>query len=266
MAYALAGAPLAAYLVVLAGLFVFQRSLLYLPDPSRPAIGALAALGAREAVVPTADGLDLLAWYRPPPQGRPVIAYFHGNGGNIGYRTERFVRFAREGYGVLFLEYRGYGGNPGTPSQAGLYADAEAALRFLERERIGADQVVLYGESLGTAVAVHLAAERRVAAVVLESPFARLTEAAQYHYPFVPVALLLLDRFDPLSEIGRIEVPILFLHGGRDRVVPPRFGRALFDAAREPKEQWFEPDAGHGDLSHFGAFDAVFDFLRRRLG
>ena len=125
---------------------------------------------------------------------------------------------------------------------------------------------MLYGESLGAAVAVRLAAERDVAALILEAPPTSVAEVAQYHYPFVPAALLVRDRFDSLSRIAAVKAPILVLQGDRDTIVPPRFGRALFYAAPEPKEGWFSPEAGHEDLARYGALDAVVDFLRRRLG
>jgi fermentation-respiration switch protein FrsA (DUF1100 family) len=261
----LVGVPLIAYLLVLGYLYVFQRQLLYFPDRSRPQLGALAQLGAREVSLTTTDGLSLLSWYLPPREGRPVIVYFHGNGGNIGDRADRMQRFAGEGYGMLMVEYRGYGGNPGAPTEAGLYEDAHAAGDFLERERIGDDRLVLYGESLGSGVAVHLAATRQIGALILESPFTSVSAVAQYHYPYVPAALLIWDRFDSLSRIGEVTAPILILHGGRDRIVPDGFSRALLGAAREPKESWFAADAGHEDLAGFGALDQVVLFIERRL-
>lgn len=255
-----------AYATVVAVLYLGQRSLLYLPDTSRPRLGPLSELGFRETGLSTGDGLSLLSWYRPPDGAAPVVAYFHGNGGNIGYRADRMMRFAAQRFGMLLLEYRGYGGNPGTPSEAGLYADAEAALDFLHSEGVPAKRLVLYGESLGSGVALHMAAGREIAALILEAPFTRLADAAGYHYPFVPVSLLLRDRFDSLSKIGHVRAPILILHGERDRVIPVQFGRALFAAAPEPKEGWFSPDGGHEDLAHFGGLDAVFDFVKRRVG
>ena len=201
----------------------------------------------------------------PPPDGRPVVAYFHGNGGHIGYRAERLRWFARAGYGVLMAEYRGYGGNAGTPNEAGLSMDAIAALDFLEAAGIPTHRIVLYGESLGSGVAVPLAAQRQVAALILEAPFTSVAELAQYHYSFMPAAALVRDRFDSAARIGEVNAPILILHGNRDRVVPVRFGRALFDAAREPKEFWIAPEGGHENLALFGAFDAVRSFLQRRL-
>jgi fermentation-respiration switch protein FrsA (DUF1100 family) len=254
------------YGAVVWALFLCQRRLLFRPGPNRPELRELARLGVCEVSVATQDGLALVSWYRPPPPGRPVILYFHGNGGHIGYRAERLRRFVDAGLGVLLLEYRGYGGNPGRPCEHGLYADAAAAIAFLERQKVASARVVLWGESLGAAVAVELAAGREPAAVVLEAPFTSLAAVAQIHYPFVPVAMMIRDRFDSLSRIGRIKSPLLVMHGGRDRVVPIRFGRALLAAAPPPKEGWFSPRAEHEDLAAFGALEAAIEFIERRVG
>jgi uncharacterized protein len=254
------------YGALIGALFLFQRRLLFRPGWSRPELGELGLLGVCEVALTTRDGLALVSWYRPPPSGRPVILYFHGNGGHIGYRGERLRRFADAGLGVLLLEYRGYGGNPGSPCEHGLYADAEAAIDFLERQEIAPDRVVLWGESLGAAVAVDLAARRQVSGVVLEAPFTSVAAIAQLHYPYAPAALLIRDRFDVLSRIGRIRSPLLVMHGGRDMIVPIRFGRALFDAAPPPKERWFEPRAEHENLAAFGALEVALAFIERRVG
>ena len=187
------------------------------------------------------------------------------DGGHIGYRDNRLRYFAERGYGVLFVEYRGYGGNPGQPCEKGLYADAEAAADFLATRAITADRLVLWGESLGSAVAVDLALRRSVAAIVLEAPFTSIAALARQHYPFVPAALLVRDRFDAAARIVRLAAPLLVLHGGRDRIVPQRCGRRLLAAAPQPKEAWFAPLAGHNDLAAWGALDAAVDFIERRV-
>jgi fermentation-respiration switch protein FrsA (DUF1100 family) len=256
----------AAYAALVGGLYLFQRQLLYLPDRTRPELMGLAQLGVREIMLQTEDGLPLLSWYLPPRQGRPVIAYFHGNGGHIGYRAERLLRFSREDYGVLMLEYRGYGANPGSPSEAGFYVDGRAALAFLDREGMAPSRLVLYGESLGSGVAVTLAAQYQAAGLILEAPPTSVAEVAQCHFPYVPAALLVTDRFDSLSRIGKVKAPLLVLHGERDRVVPVRYGRALLEAASEPKEGWFAPEAGHEDLARYGGLDVAVAFIERRLG
>jgi fermentation-respiration switch protein FrsA (DUF1100 family) len=242
-----------------------DRKLLYFPDRGRPDIRTAGVATAQEVRLHTEDGVDLLAWWAPPSGTRPVIVYFHGNGGHIGYRNERFHVLARQGFGALFPEYRGYGGNKGSPSEEGLYADARAALAFVDAQRIPPERLVLFGESLGSAVSVRMAAERRVGAVVLESPFTSIEALGKYHYPFLPVRLLLRDRFDVLAHIKDVRAPILMLHGERDTIVPIAFGEALFAAAPDPKEVWIAPNGGHNDLRDHGGFEAVTDFLRRRL-
>jgi fermentation-respiration switch protein FrsA (DUF1100 family) len=264
--YALLGSALAAYGVVVGGLYAFQRQLLYFPDTARPSLGDVAGLGVREVTLRTGDGLSLLSWYLPPRDGRPVIAYFHGNGGHIGYRAERLRWFGLNGYGVLMAEYRGFAGNSGKPSEAGLLADGLATLEFLDAQEITSNRLVIYGESLGSGVAVPLAAQREIAGLILEAPFTSVAEVAQYHYSFIPAAALVRDRFDSVAKIGQVKAPILILHGERDRVVPSRFGRALFDAAPEPKELWLAPEGGHENLPRHGAFEMVLGFLRRRVG
>jgi hypothetical protein len=259
------GSGLAVYGSVVGGLYFFQRRLLYRPRPTRPALNDLALLGVCEIELTTKDGLTLFSWYLPPPAGRPVIAYFHGNGGNIGYRTERLRRFAAAGYGVLLAEYRGYGGNPGEPCERGLFADAEAALDFLAACDVSSDDIVLWGESLGSGVAVHLAATRAIGAVVLEAPFTSVAACAQRRYPFVPAAWLVHDRFDSLSRIAQVTAPLLILHGERDMVAPVHHGRALLKAATAPSEGWFSPSASHENLAEHGALDVAISFIERRV-
>lgn len=256
-----------AYAFTVAGLYLVQRSLLYFPDRSVP---DPARYGLADAITPidyrTADGLVLSAWYRPAARtDQATIVYFHGNAGHHGDRGP-VVRYLWEaGYGVLLAGYRGYGGNPGTPSEAGLAADARAAVDWLTEQGVAPGCMVLYGESLGSGVAVRLASETPVAAVLLESPFSSIADVGQAQYPIFPVKLLLRDRFDSLSRIAGIGAPLLVMHGEADRTVPIRFGRRLFDAAVEPKRAWWVPAAGHVDLHRHGASDVVLEFLAEHV-
>jgi fermentation-respiration switch protein FrsA (DUF1100 family) len=263
MVWWLLGVVLAAIAAPLAGVYALQRHLLYFPDTDRPDPTRLNLSSMREIEIVTADGLRLLAWYVPAEAGGWVIAYFHGNGGNIAYRGDRLRHFVDERFGVLLLEYRGYGGNLGSPTEDGLFADARAGLDFLNSQGVGADRIVLYGESLGTGVAVRMASERPVALLLLESPYTSIAAVARWHYPFLPVDLILKDRFDSLSRIGAVKAPILVLLGGRDTVIPTASGRELFAAAPEPKEIWVAPNGGHDDLASFGATAVADDFIRR---
>jgi fermentation-respiration switch protein FrsA (DUF1100 family) len=260
------------YLLVVALAYSFQRNLLFLPDlsVSTPAESGLPEMAT--VTLPTADGLALASWYRPATSGeRHTIVYFHGNGGHVGYRGPRVRPYLDAGHGVLLVEYRGYGGNPGKPTEAGLYEDGRAALGFLAAAGVPAERTVLYGESLGTAVAVHVArqqAERRapVAAVVLEAPLSSAVDVGAYHYPLLPVRLLMKDRFDSKAKIAAIAAPLLIVHGENDRVVPIEFGRAVFAAAAEPKRAVWIADAGHEDLGRFGLQETVMRFLETRSG
>jgi len=260
------GSAFAVYGGIVGGLYAFQRRLLYRPRATRPIVDDdLALLGVAEVELATADGLTLFSWYLPPPAGRPMILYFHGNGGNIGYRVHRLRHFAQAGYGVLLVEYRGFGGNPGRPNERGLFTDGEAALDFRADSGVRPDHIVLWGESLGSGVAVYLAATRKVGAMVLEAPFTSVAAAAQHQYRFVPAFYLVHDRFDSLSRIRQVAAPLLILHGERDRVVPVRHGRALLAAATAPKEGWFSPAAGHETLARFGALEVAIGFIERRV-
>lgn len=218
----------------------------------------------RPVTLQTEDGLALLAWWAPPrAPDRPVIVFFHGNAGHIGYRGPKLRIFLDRGYGVLIPAWRGYSGNPGKPHEAGLYADGRAALRFLDEQEIPDAQRVFYGESLGAAVAVELAAGGAGGAMVLEAPFTALPEVAAAHYPIFPARRLVKDRFDSAAKIGRVRIPMLVVHGERDAVVPVRFGRALLAAANEPKEGAFIANAGHNDLYRFGVSGRVIGFIDR---
>jgi uncharacterized protein len=243
-------------------LTVQQRRFLYFPDTHRPDLSSAGVANARAVAVQTRDGLDLLAWLASPgDDAQPVGLYLHGNGGHIGYRARRFAWMSGLGWGVLLLEYRGFGGNPGAPTEAGLNEDARAGYAALLALGIPARRIVLWGESLGTGVAVRLASEMEVGAVLLESPCTSIAAIAQQRFPFVPVYWLLLDRFNLIGRIGAVRAPVLVMTGGRDDVVPPAMGEAVFAAANEPKVFWLARGAGHDALAEAGALDAVKAFI-----
>lgn len=263
-----AAAGAAVYVALVGGLFLFQRSLLYHPGGPPPPSPAASGVGEMRVVaLETGDGLTLKAWYAPPPAGAPLVIYFCGNAGHIGDRAFKMRRLLDAGFGGLLVGYRGYGGNPGRPSEAGLYADARAALRFAAGQGIMPAATVLYGESLGTGVAVRMAREQAenapVAAVVLETPYTSIAEVAAYHYPYVPARWLVTDRFDAASSIAAIRAPLLVFHAEDDGVIPIALARRLFARASEPKEaRWFVA-GGHGDLFDAGAGDSVVAFIRQ---
>ena len=239
-----------------------QRSLLYFPDQSLPDPRAIGASSFAPVTLTTDDGLALTAWYMAPQSpDRPVIVLFHGNAGTIANRVFKAVPLVSPGNGLLLVEYRGYGGNPGRPSEDGLYKDGRAALRFLADAGVPAERIVLYGESLGSGVAVQLALEASIAALVLEAPYTSIPDVAGEHYPFLPVHWLTFDRFDNKNKIGRITVPLLVVHGERDDVIPVFMGRRIHALAPEPKQALFVPDAGHNDIFTREVVEAVLAFI-----
>jgi hypothetical protein len=192
-----------------------------------------------------------------------VVLYLHGNAAHIGHRTYRLERFQRLGWGVLLLEYRGYGGNPGRPSEAGLVIDAHAGMAALRAMGFAPAAIVLWGESLGTGPAVQLAVEHKVGAVLLESPYTSITDIARSRYWLFPVGFLLRDRFDSLRRISRVQAPVLVMHGALDQVVPVAMGRAIHAFAPDPKQLWIAPHAGHVDLVEAGAIEVAGDFITK---
>jgi fermentation-respiration switch protein FrsA (DUF1100 family) len=242
-------------------LFAGQRSLLYLADTRTPDPQPLAAAGLAPLRV-RSGGLELAAWFKPPrPADGLTVVLFQGNAGHLGDRLFAVEPLLREGYGVVLAPYPGYGGNPGRPTEASLYAAGEGVLDALRARGIASERVVLWGESLGGGIATRLAVGRRVAGVILQAPFTSVPDRAQELYPFVPARLLALDRFDNLSRIAAIRAPLLIVHGADDRIVPAEHGRKLLEAAREPKRGVFLPHADHNDLYEYGLMDHVRAFL-----
>lgn len=255
----------AVYGMLVLGMYLGQRKLLYLPPRDRPETAMARMMDFQEVSIATQDGLSLNAWYRPPArEAAPVLLYLHGNAGHIGHRLGKVVAYHAAGMGVLLLDWRGYGGNPGQPTEQGLYEDGRAALAWLREQPGGAERrVILYGESLGSGVATWLAARHAVAAVVLEAPFTSIGAVAQFHYPYLPARWLTRDRYDSLSRITSLQAPLLILHGEGDQTVPLRFGQKLFEAASDPKHFASFPGAAHNDLYEHGAEKAVLAFLAK---
>jgi fermentation-respiration switch protein FrsA (DUF1100 family) len=251
------------YLALLLLLYTTQRRIVFKPDPS-PADLVAAGLVEQmsEVAIRTADGLTLHSWWAPAVRpDRRVIVYLHGNAGHRGGRAERIRDYLAAGYGVLLVGYRGYGGNPGQPTEPGLYADARANLAFLAQQNVRPEQIVLFGESLGTAVAIEMALEFPALALVLEAPLASILLSARARYPLFVFDPLVRDKFDSLSKIGRVRMPLLLVHGERDRTTSVRFGRMLLAAANEPKQGVFLAEANHNDLMDHGLAKMTMDFI-----
>jgi fermentation-respiration switch protein FrsA (DUF1100 family) len=253
------------YVIAAGSLFVFQRRLIYLPDTEREAPSEAGLSGVREVVLQTPDGVRLIAWYAPAAPGKPTLLYFHGNAGGLSDRADRIKRFAGAGYGVFMPSYRGYSGSTGTPSELAINADARLAYEHLRKLGVAERAIVLYGESLGSGVAVRLASEQPVGAVILDAPYTSLPDVGKLFYPVMPVQTFMVDRFDSKKHISAVRAPILILHGTNDQVVPFTLGKALFEAAPQPKEMVVLQGAGHSDIYAFGAFSRLDEFLRVHL-
>ena len=240
----------------------------FLYHPNRDLIGTPASLGLayEDAWFAAEDGVRLHGWFVPAPDATATLLFFHGNAGNISYwlETIRLLR-RRLGIHIFLFDYRGYGRSDGRPSEEGLYRDARAALAYLRRHPlVRPDRTVFFGSSLGSAVAVELATQEPPAGLVLESPFTSVRAMGKATFPFLPVSLLVGNQFDSLSRITRIHVPLLVLHGDRDEVIPLTQGRALFEAANEPKTFFAVAGASHNDISVVGGaayLDAWARFL-----
>jgi len=235
-----------AMLVVLGGLWVFQRRLIYFPTRGVPPVNEQIP-GWEEAAFETTDGLTLHGWFTPPPEDAPVVVVFNGNAGNRAGRARLGVDLATEGFGALLFDYRGYGDNAGRPTEAGLALDARAVVAWVQQRAPG-HALVYFGESLGAAVAIELAVADPPAALILRSPFTSLADLAAVHYPLLP-RVLLRDEYPSLDRIGRVASPTLVIGGVKDSIVPIEQSRAIFEAAPHPRELLIVVGADHNDLA-----------------
>ena len=247
-----------AYLAAVGYLYVFQRSFVFAPGGTLAAPADAALPEAEIVTLTTADGLTLTGWHAPAEGDNPTVLYFHGNAGNLSGRSKRFRQIVDSGFGLAAFSYRGYPGSEGAPSQQALFVDALAAFDWLaERTK----SIVVHGESLGSGVAVYVAAERPARAVVLEAPYTAVVDVAADTYPWVPVSYLMTDQFLSREHIARVDEPVLVVHGTADRVIPVEYGRRLFEAAGEPKRLAVIEGAAHGDLWDRGLWPTVLQFL-----
>lgn len=267
-------------LVIVAFLYITQRSLVYFPGSSIPRVELLPQ-GADTLELHTDDGLRLPAWFLPPtaesmpagaePKPGPAVLICNGNAGDRSHRLPLAVALAERGFAVLVFDYRGYAGNPGNPTEDGLRADARAAAEALAaRPEVDPDRIAYFGESLGAAVAGILAVERRPAALVLRSPPSSLAEVGRHHYPYLPIFdALLFDRYPLAEQVRGMGVPLLVLVTERDEIVPAELSRRVFDAAAEPKRYTALAAAHHNDPALFAGdelLDEVASFLDEWMG
>jgi fermentation-respiration switch protein FrsA (DUF1100 family) len=245
----------------LVALFFAQRSFLFpIPTVARTSPQQAGFSEAEEHVLDTADGETVIVWHVPAKPGHPVVRYFHGNGDFLAGFFGRFHDLIADGTGVVALSYRGYAGSSGHPSERGLLSDAAAAYAFTVA-RYEAARIVVWGFSLGTGVAVALAADKPVGRLILEAPYTSTADVAASLFWYMPVHLVMRDQFRSDERIGRVTVPLLIMHGERDRTIPIHFSERLFALAHVPKQFVRFPEGGHENLQNFGAIETARHFI-----
>ncbi|MFQ5569098.1 MAG: alpha/beta hydrolase [Rhodothermales bacterium] len=258
------------YVAVVAYLYAIQEHMLYFPTSDLTTSPAQYGMLFETVRLQTEDGELLHGWWVPAEkEERAVLLFFHGNAGNISNRIDSIEIFHRLGLSVLLFDYRGYGHSTGTPSEEGLYRDAEAAWRYLtEVRRVDPSRIVLFGRSLGGGAATWLATQHNTGALIIESTFTSVPDVAAEHYPFLPVRLLARSRFDNLSRIDDVQTALLIVHSPDDEIIPFEHGKRLFEAARQNKT-FLQLEGGHNDgIFATGAryVEEMDVFLRRHLG
>ena len=251
----------AIYVVICLAVYLGNRLFMYFPDPIRVAPAEAGLDGIEEIEITVADDVTLIAWHAPAKEDKPTILYFHGNGANAANRAPRIKTIQEDGFGVLYLNNRGYGGSGGKPTEENNVADAIAAYDHLTGLGVPAGRIVAYGESLGSGQAVRLAAERPIAAVVLEAPLTSTIDVARSIYFWLPLGLLITDQYNIERNIRSIRTPVLILHGEQDAVIPVEMGWRVYRAANEPKQIELFPQGAHLDLFDYGAWEKTRTFL-----
>lgn len=236
------------YVGVVTFMYFGQESLLYHPKTE---LASPQEYGINMQVLSLTanDGSTQTAWYSPPvtPDAYTVV-FFHGNAGNLGSRVHKFTAFQKAGWGVMAISYSGYGNSEGSPNEAAIYDDARAALAYIKGKNIRDNQLILYGESLGTGIASRMATEIDPALIVLESPYTSIADRGQELYPWLPVKWLLKDNFSPSRELPQVRTPVLIFHGEKDTIVPVEHGKSVYETAHEPKRLILLPEYGHNDI------------------
>lgn len=249
------------YLAICALAYFGNRAFMYFPDPARIPPAKTGLDGVEEIEFAAADGTKLVAWYAPAEDGKPTLLYFHGNAANAANRAPKIALMLGSGFGVFYLNNRGYGGSEGKPTEANNVADAIAAYDDLGRRGVPAGKVVAYGESLGAGQAVRVAAERPLAGVVLEAPLTSTVDVARPVYFWLPLSLLIADQYNTERHIRFVTAPVLILHGEEDEVIPVEMGKRLYRAANDPKRIETFPHGRHNDLFDHGAWETMRNFL-----
>ena len=251
------------FLYIFSGLILFflQRRILFNTSgtPNDPKYYGLEDV--KEVKINTKDNISLLAWHYKGSKKSPLLVYFHGNSFDIGERAYRLKRYIDNNWSVIIVAWRGYSGNKGKPTEANLYLDGESTLNWISRNTDYEYQdLVIYGESLGSGVAVELATRYKFRSVVLEAPFTSIVDIAKQRYKIFPVSLLVLDKFNNIEKIDKISSPLIIISGKKDEIVPHNHSVMLYKKAKEPKRSVFIDEAMHNNLYDFKIEKSVIKF------
>lgn len=249
----------ALYLAACGGMFLLQKSLIHQPSREISAPAAHGMSGVTVDHIETSDGARLEIWQAAAQVGQPTFVFFHGNGGNLGHRAPLLRALQAEGWGFVALDYRGYGNSSGAPSFAQNVEDARLLMR-----RLPPGEIILYGESLGTGIATLMATEYDVSGLILQSAYSSVREATKARYPWLPVNLLLTERYSNIDHIAKVRAPILLIHGDRDGLFPLDMPREIAAAAKVPVTEAYQPGAGHNDLDLGRIIAEIRNFLRKK--
>ena len=241
--------------------YLFQRNLLYHPEENNYS-GDKILVNIEKIKITTNDQIDLISWYHNKNKNNfKTILFLHGNAGTLENRIHKINHFKNMNINFLIIAWRGFSGNVGKPTEEGLYNDARSAVSWLENQGIMKKDIILYGESLGTGVATEIAQNKNFAGIILESPFTSMIDAGKNKYPFLPVGILLKDKYESKKKIKNIKSPILIMHGKVDNIVPFSMGEMMYELANEPKYSYFSKYDDHMMEYNEKLLKALKDFI-----
>jgi uncharacterized protein len=250
------------YTILCIVIFFMQRKLLYVPFGNAVTPEEVGLDQYKQIFITTSDNQKLRAWYHESKKSDDVILYFHGNAANLENRNNKYHEFAENSnYSILAITYRGYPGSTGSPSEQGFYLDAEAAIKFLNDSGFKNQNIILYGESIGSGVATEMATRINAKALILESPFTSAEDVAKKIYWFLPVSLMLKDKFDNKTKLQKLDLPILIIHGKKDKIVPVKLGIELANSYKGRKQLIITENEGHMDFGGKFLIEKINQFL-----
>lgn len=253
-------------LIIVLGAPHIERSLMYSPDPTYTKPAETGLIGVEEETLVTPDGEKVIVWYSQPAPGQPTLLYIHGNAGTLADRSERVAAYQQLGRGICIMSYRGYSGSTGRPSERANLSDAVMTYDALIAKGLRPEDIIAYGESIGSGIAVQLAGKRPVAGIILDAPYTSIVDVAELFYPYLPARQMMRDRYETLKHLKHVEAPMLVVHGEQDSIIPVEMGRKVAEQAHGEAEIVTFPDAGHSDHYNHGSFEVINSWINRLRG